>query len=529
LVECQLPKLDVAGSSPVARSLSRHFSNAALSAAFLSYAWLCLMRLVACKWNVASKARRLARPVIVVVLLAAGACAGSREPSIAITHVSVIDVVSGTTRSDNTVIITGNRIVYAGPAGGANVPGGARVLDGRGKFLIPGLWDMHVHAFVWVFSDFAGPLMLANGVTGARDMGYFVDTTLRWKRDIAAARESGPRLVAGVRVDGPVGRAHFVSHIANETDAVRAVDTLARKKDGSLRADFLTTDALIPRAAFFGLAREARKLRVPLAGRVPFSVSMIEASDSGQRSVEQEDDLMRACTSREAAFRTQLADTTNRRTGDDPLQLRSQARAILMSYDPERCRQVIETLVRNHTWVTPTLVAYQPYAHSFDSATRHPEWRKYVPGIVESGWQHKVLAVPKPDSFMVQSSFSLERTRGLHRAGVALLAGTDAPRAFIYPGFSLHEELALLVRSGLTPLEALRTATYNPAAYLGSLDSLGTIGEGKIADLVLLDADPLKDIRNTTRISAVIANGRVFDSAARAALLNHVVTALKRD
>jgi hypothetical protein len=471
----------------------------------------------------------LARAITAIALLAPAACIGSRQPSIAIAHVSVIDVVSGATRSDNTVIVTGNRIVYAGPAAGANIPSDARVLDGRGKFLIPGLWDMHVHAFVWVFSDFAGPLMLANGVTGARDMGYFIDTTLRWKRGIAAGRDTGPRLVVGVRVDGPVGRAQFVSHVASETDAVRAVDTLARKKDGSIRADFISTDAFIPRAAFFGLARGAGKLRIPFAGRVPFSVSVIEASDSGQRSVEQEDDLMRACTSREGVFRAELADTTNRRTGDDPLQLRGQSRAILSSYDPEQCRLVMETLARNHTWVTPTLVAYQPYARSFDSATRHPEWSKYVPGIVEGGWRHKVLAVPKPDSVMVQTSFSFERTGALNKAGVGLLAGSDAPRAFIYPGFSLHEELALLVRAGLTPLEALRTATYNPASYLGALDSLGTIGEGKIADLVLLDADPLKDIRNTTRISAVIANGRVFDAAARAALLKHVATALKRD
>jgi imidazolonepropionase-like amidohydrolase len=472
---------------------------------------------------------RLARAFRAIAFLFAGACTGNTQPSIAITHVSVIDVVSGSTRSDNTVIISGNRIVYAGPAAGAKIPGDARVLDGRGKFLIPGLWDMHVHAFVWVFSDFAGPLMLANGVTGARDMGFFIDTTLRWKRDIAAGRESGPRLVAGVRVDGPVGRAQFVSHVPSEADAVRAVDTLARRKDGSVRADFLSTDAFIPREAFFGLAREARKLGIPFAGRVPFSVSIMEASDSGQRSIEQEDDLMRACTSREAAFRAQLADTTNRRTGDDPLQPRSQARAILSSYDSGQCRLVMETLARNRTWVTPTLVAYQPYAHSFDSATRHPEWSKYVPGIVEDGWQHKVLAVPKADLVMVQTSFSFERTGALNSAGVGLLAGSDAPRAFVYPGFSLHEELALLVRSGLTPIEALRTATYNPASYLGALDSLGTIAEGKIADLVLLDADPLKDIRNTTRISAVIANGRVFDASARAALLNHVATALRRD
>jgi imidazolonepropionase-like amidohydrolase len=115
----------------------------------------------------------------------------------------------------------------------------------------------------------------------------------------------------------------------------------------------------------------------------------------------------------------------------------------------------------------------------------------------------------------------------LKNAGVKLLAGTDMPQAFVYPGFSLHDELALLVQSGLTPLEALRTATYNPAEFLGALDSLGTVAQGKLADLVLLDADPLADIHNTRRISAVIANGRVFDSAARAGLLAHVETALR--
>jgi imidazolonepropionase-like amidohydrolase len=127
----------------------------------------------------------------------------------------------------------------------------------------------------------------------------------------------------------------------------------------------------------------------------------------------------------------------------------------------------------------------------------------------------------------VRSYFSFDRTRDLKNAGVKLLAGPDMPHACVYPGFSLHAELALLVRSGLTPLDALRAATYNPAEFLGALDSLGTVSQGKVADLVLLDADPLVDIGNTRRISVVIANGRLFDSAARARLLNHVETALK--
>jgi imidazolonepropionase-like amidohydrolase len=128
---------------------------------------------------------------------------------------------------------------------------------------------------------------------------------------------------------------------------------------------------------------------------------------------------------------------------------------------------------------------------------------------------------------MIRSYFSFDLTRQLHDAGVKLLAGTDASQPFVFPGFSLHEELQLLVRSGLTPLEALRTATYNPAEYFSSTDSLGTVAKGRVADLVLLDANPLVDIGNTRRISAVIANGRPFDSAALAGLLNHVETALK--
>jgi hypothetical protein len=441
--------------------------------------------------------------------------------------VSVIDVASGGTRRDNTVLISGNRITSVGPASSARVPSGARVIDGHGKFLIPGLWDMHVHAFLYVFSDFAGPLMIANGVTGARDMGYYIDTTLSWRARIAAGREIGPRLVLGARADGPVNDARFVSHVVTEEDGVRAVDTLTRKKDGSARADFIKPYSWVPRAAYFGIAAESKKLDVPFAGHVPYSVSVVEASNAGQRSIEHEDDLMRACSSSDSLLRSQMADTTTLSTERQVLRIRQQARVLRATYAPAKCRSVIATLARNHTWVTPTLIVYQPYAHAFDSASTHPELAKYVPGLVKGGWARRASGVTRGDSMVVRSYFSFDRTRELRDAGVKLLAGTDMPLAFVYPGFSLHYELELLVRSGLTPLEALRAATYNPAEYLGALDSLGTVAQGKVADLVLLDADPLLDIRNTRRISAVIANGRLFDRAARAGLLSHVETALK--
>ena len=221
--------------------------------------------------------------------------------------------------------------------------------------------------------------MIANGVTGARDMGYYIDTTLRWKSDIAAGREIGPRLVVGARVDGPVTKARFVATVVTEEDGVRAVDTLSKRRDGTPRADFIKTYSWVPRAAYYGIAREAKKLGVPFAGHVPYSVSVVEASDAGQRSIEHEDDLMRACTSKDSLLRARAGDITTFSAGTLAL-MRAQARIIRASYDPVACKTVIATLARNHTWVTPTLVVYQPYAHAFDSASTHPEWAKYVPG-----------------------------------------------------------------------------------------------------------------------------------------------------
>ena|SRR5689334_1010595 len=450
----------------------------------------------AAKWKLASKPQAIARLALTFALVGVFACNGRGDagPPIAITHTSVIDVRTGDVRKDFTVLIRGDRIAYVGPAKSAPTFDGARVVDGAGKFLIPGLWDMHVHGFLYVFSDFAGPLMIANGVTGARDMGYYIDTTLRWKRDIAAGKVIGPRLVTGVRVDGPVNKARFIAHATTAEDGARAVDTLARKKDGKPRADFIDIENRLPRAAYFALAREASKIGVAFAGVVPESVSVVEASAAGQRSLEHEDDLMRACRNRSGST----------------------------------CDSVIRTLARNNTAVTPTLVKYQPLAHMFDSASTHPDWAKYVPGLVKGGWINRASNVAKGDSMSVRNYFSFDRTRQLHSAGVKLLAGTDTPQPFVFPGFSLHDELGLLVRAGLTPLEALQTATINPAEFFGMQGALGTVEQGKVADLVLLNANPLENIANTKRIAAVIANGRLFDRAALNALLQHVETALKR-
>lgn len=449
--------------------------------------------------------------VALVIALSASGCAATdaADAPLAITNVTLIDGTGAPARSGQTVVVAGGRITLVGPSASTAVPRGARRIDGRGRWLIPGLWDMHVHAFGNDFPDFAAPLLLAHGVTGARDMGFYVDSARFWTGEVRAGRLAGPRMVIGGRLDGPANRTPWVARAATADEARRAVDSLV-----VAGADFIKVYSRVPRDAYFAAVDQARRRGVKIAGHVPHGVSTREAARQ-QDGMEHEDDLMRACSAEDAALRRELAEAPH----DAPpaLQLatiRDHARRMRATYDPARCAAVISMLAHAGTSLTPTLAVYQPYMAPGDTSVMHPSAHRYVPGPMLALWRARLQRAEPGDTSTVAAFFSLAQTGEMHRAGVRLLAGTDAPLPYLVPGLSLHDELALLVRSGLTPMEALRTATYNPAAYLGALDSLGTIRPGRLADLVLLDADPLSDIRNTRRIHTVIANGRVVDRAA---------------
>ena len=423
---------------------------------------------------------------------------------------AVIDGTGAPARAGQTVVVRGSRIVEVGPSASVRVPAGARRMDGRGKWLIPGLWDMHVHAFGYSFPDFAGPLLLAHGVTGVRDMGFYVDTARHWRGEVAAGRVAGPRLVAGGRLDGPPNRAPWVARAATADEARRAVDSLL-----DAGADFIKVYSHLPREAYFAAAEQARRRGVPLAGHVPYAVSVQEAARGGQRGIEHQDDLMRACGAEDAALRAELASTPPDAPPERQLALiRDHARRMRAGFDPGRCSSAIAALAQAGVHVTPTLVVYQPYVAPADTSAIHPPLMRYVPRRLQAEWRARLQRAGPGDTATVSAYFSLARVGEMQRAGVRLLAGTDAPQAYVHPGASLHDELELLVRAGLTPMQALQSATGEPAAYLGALDSLGTVARGKLADLVLLDADPLADIRSTRRIHAVVANGRLVDRAA---------------
>ncbi|MCU1303963.1 MAG: amidohydrolase [Candidatus Sulfotelmatobacter sp.] len=378
-------------------------------------------------------------------------------------------------------------------------------VDGSGKFLIPGLWDMHVHLVFGTWfphsKEIALPLFIANGITGVRDMGGELDTLRQWRKEIAAGTLVGPRMIiSGPMLDGPQPR--FPSSIAISTpeDGRRAVDDLQRRG-----ADFIKLQSLIPRDAVFAIADEARKQGIPFVGHVPDSVRASEASSAGQKSFEHLIGIFEGSSPLEDEFLKGPKTETK----------------FLSTYDPERASKLFSLLAKNHTWQCPTLV-WERGGNLIDETDFAQDSRaKYVPAYwKEVTWKKfadQIVHDYNADDLATRKHFvqkELEVVNAMHHAGVQFLAGTDTPPGvYIFPGFSLHEELQRFVAAGFTPMEALQTATLNPAQFLGVNDRLGTVEKGKLADLVLLEANPLDDIRNTQKISAVIANGRYFSRA----------------
>ncbi len=416
-----------------------------------------------------------------------------------IAHVTVVDVVSGSEIPNQTVVLQDGRI--ASISATAAVP--AQALDAHGGYLIPGLWDMHVH----VHNPAELPLYIANGVTGIRIMSGDKDEQ-SFRAELARQPITPEIYLASAIVDGPdpVWPGSIV--VKRPADARRAVDAI--KASG---ADFIKVYDRIPRDAYFALAEEARKISIPFEGHVPEQITAQQASAAGQRSMEHLKGIAIACSSQEAQFMTQLQEARYFR---QKMVVTAQA---WQTIDQANCHALFAEFIRNDTWQVPTLTVNRVWGRLDDNSMQHDPRLQYIGKASRTRWADRT-------SFQIQhwnaALFSLARgifsqdeklVGAMYRAGVPMMAGTDAMNPYCLPGFGLHDELSLLVESGLPPAAALRLATINPAKFLGRHDE-GSISPGNLANLVLLDADPLADIRNTTRIRAVWVQGKYYDRAA---------------
>jgi hypothetical protein len=451
--------------------------------------------------------------LLILPLLILARAQPDRPPApIAFTHVTIIDVTGGQARRDMTVVVTGDRISAIGDSK-LSAPAGAQIVDATSKFLIPGLWDMHVH---WYARD-TFTLFTANGVTGVREMFGNPDL-LRWREQIAKGSLVGPRMVvASPIVDGPEPVWPNSISVRNEEEGRKAV-----RKVKEWGADFVKVYALLPRNAYFGIADEAKQQGISFVGHVPYSVSPAEASDAGQKSIEHLTGILIACSDKETELREKVVKEKS---------LGARGRATLLeTYDEKKAADLFARFVRNQTWQCPTLTVLRANAYVGDEILRRDGRLKYVPRQMKERWSRRIAYQSGGDNDGAKEVFhkELKIVGAMQKAGVPIVAGTDTGNPFCFPGFSLHDELALLVMAGLTPVEALRSATLNPAKFFGLDQTLGTIEPGKIADLVLLDANPVEDIRNTQRIYAVVSNGRLFDRKALDKLLGDAEGAASR-
>lgn len=428
-----------------------------------------------------------------------------------ITNVNVVDTRQGLTSPNLTVVIKKNRIDSIAKHGIISPSMKTQVVNGTGKYLIPGLWDMHAHSAGGPSAPWDTkvilPLYIANGVTGIRDMGGNLQILQRRKQSIDRGELLGPHMyISGPFLNG--GKPYEYSITTNSPDeARRAVDKLA-----SEHVDFIKILSEVPRETYFAIAEESKKQKLTFAGHVPDSISAAEASAAGQRSIEHLSGLTLACSREESELRNRRADAIQK--GDNNA-FHAAGMRTLDTYDPDKARALFAEFKKNETWQVPTLSWWRVQSQT-DSVSASDPLLKYVPASARSNQEWNLDQIRQSTSPELLADLKramsryIELARSLHEAGVPIMTGTDSPDPWVFPGFSLHDELELLVESGFTAGQALRAATYNPAEFIGKLSDYGMAEKGLVADLVLLDANPLIDIHNTRKISAVIVGGKLF-------------------
>jgi imidazolonepropionase-like amidohydrolase len=439
--------------------------------------------------------------------------------AIAITETTVIDVEHGRSLGPRTVLVDAGVIVAIVAPGDARVPVEAERVDGRGKFLIPGLVDMHVHLFNLSShrppNDWTFPLYLANGVTAVREMNAdaaSIALVKGWRKRLEDGDLIAPRiLAAGIAVYG-----------SSPDDASREVDAAA-----DAGADFIKVFSEVPASHWRAILAAARARSLPVVGHVPAGVALLDAAAAGQRSNEHLMQAYEACSSIEA----QLLQERRGFEGEALSARRDaqEARA-LAAFDPGACRRTSKALAAVHQAQVPTLVlANEDSMPEGGPPSADPRWR-FLRADEHTRWESFLAGYTAADAALAKRRWPVARriVSAMHQAGVPIMAGTDSPMPGVYPGYALHEELALLCEAGLSAREALRSATLAPAEFLGIAADAGSVAVGKRADLVLLDADPSKDIRNTRRINAVLLDGRLLRRDSLGALLDAAAGAQAR-
>jgi len=431
--------------------------------------------------------------ILVICLIFCGGACQQQPDALVLTHVTLIDGTGSAPQSGVSVVISDGRIRAISDKGKVEVPKKARVVDASGKYIIPGLWDMHVHFYAG--GEDLAPLFIAMGITSVRDMGGDFVQMEKIRSQIKDGTLIGPR----IKMPGPmlesakwIAMVETLLHkpllpkrvgVENPEEAVDKVNAVA-----ALGVDFLKIRTCASKETYYAILDAAKNAGLPVFGHLPMMVTLAEASDAGQRSIEHN-------------FFTNIEKMSEVEKG-----------------------YLIAKLKKNGTVFVPTLatdrsrlIPKEQTLAILDDRNGELDYRRpYLPKGLLDFWEESISLEKYMSGIDWEKLFNTGYAflRELHKEGVKIMAGTDLGVPLVYPGFSLHDELHHLVEKiGMTPMEALASATRLPSEFMGLGDSLGTVEAGKIADLVVLDANPLENISNTLKINAVVVGGILYEQA----------------
>lgn len=427
---------------------------------------------------------------------------------IIIANATIIQISNGNLIKGKDIVVKGGKIA-AIVAHKNNYPAAVQVINAKGKFLIPGLWDMHMH--------FGGgdslieenknllPLFLAHGITVVRDAAADISTeVIKWRNDIAAGRLMGPAIfTSGPKLEGINSIWIGDLEIGDSQQLQSALDSLSR-----LKVDFIKiTDNTIKPPLYLEALKAARKRGWPVSGHIPYALTMDQVVDAGLSSVEHMAYVLKAGATGEASIARAIQE--GRMTSKEVMPL------VLQQFDEKYAMEVYKKMAAKGTAVVPTLSISRVTAYMDQENHWSDDYLHYIGQGLKNTyyWRLKRAAADTKEAIALRHQV-FEKAASLlpllQKAGVSIIAGTDAGylNSFDYPGIGLHDELGLLVKYGLTPLQALQASIINGPAYFRKSNEYGKINAGYYADFLLLEANPLTDISNTKRINSVMVNGK---------------------
>lgn len=438
------------------------------------------------------------------------------EPKFLIQNVNIINVKNGQILSDHSIVVSDGIIKSIIPIKNVVTSNFSNVIDAKGSFLIPGLWDMHAHLRgnnlpPQITTDWMMPLLIANGVTGVRDMTSSCETVdqgpvcleemREWQKEIEMGTLYGPRILSlsSFQLNPPW------EYEYSKKEIIQMVETFDEQN-----IDLIKVYTRLSPRAYNQVMHEAKKYNIPLGGHIPLRMTVSEASTKGLRSLEHARDFLFDCYPDSKSFRKSAISQ------DPPIDIMYN---MVDQFDEKKCQEIFQVMIKNKTWYVPTHLTRRMEAFADNFEFRNDNRNQYIPKMLLDSWNNdadRVVAIDSTkygrEAFMKFYRKGLEITGEAHDAGVRIIVGTDGGDSFVYPGFGVHDELKELVKAGLTPLEAIQAATIHAAEFLNLQETYGSIEIGKKADFILLKDNPLVNIENTQIIKAVIYRGEYLNS-----------------